>query len=700
VSDIADSEKHSCDAPLTRGWPWLWSARGVWLGAIAFAVSLFGTGLLGRESLRLWAVLFLLGAGLLGVLAWRDSQWSAAFPTDSGTGLACAKMRVGKWLSSLAMVVGAVLLSALSHVAFLAAPRETFGVAGCLWVAAVASIIAAAALQSSAESPLNHDRTGGAPDWSWWEVTIVASIAVLALTLRVWNLRDVPFNIYPDEVMTGVVAERAYISGANSAPSVFSTLWSDVELPALWFAIVAGALKLGGVTLATVRLPAALFGAATVLPFYGLVRGVWGRAAAIAGASIMAFSAANVHYSRMALNNITTPFFWAVCFSFILRGLRRRTPADWTLAGLAGGISEHFYYGTRLLPFILAGFVTYLLVVHWTEARRYIRQIGWLVLGYLIGFGPLLSYFVTHRGSYYGRGASLMTWNRIPTSWQDLRQMRNTLWPIVSENLLGISTRSSQDIMYYAPLLLGAEAALLVLGVGLLAWRWRHPAAFLILLSGLAVLFVGGTLVLYPNSSPPMPAHWTPAFPAFYVAIAVPIGAWLASAEVWLRGRRRWITTAVVVVGLAILAYANIRFYFFRYYADPESLRNERYKAAQRLYEVQTIQSRYMASLGAVYRIIVVGKSPYPYDPEITRYLVRDQEYIPTYDPKAQSSFASAAGKGMAFLFFAGSEQYRETIRDRYPGGTAGEVRNPVGRHLFYTYKVQPEIIGSDSQQQ
>jgi 4-amino-4-deoxy-L-arabinose transferase-like glycosyltransferase len=597
------------------------------------------------------------------------------------------------------MLVGAVLLSAMSHVAFLAAPRETFGVAGCLWIAAVVSIIAGAALQSSAESPLNHDRAGGAPSWSWWEVTIVASIAVLALVSRVWNLRDVPFNIYPDEVMTGVVAERAYISGASSAPSVFSTVWSDVELPALWFAIVAGALKLGGVTLATVRLPAALFGAATVLPFYGLVRGVWGRAAAMAGAGIMAFSAANVHYSRMALNNTTTPFFWAVCFFFILRGLRTRTPADWTMAGLAGGISEHFYYGTRLLPFILAGFVTYLLVVHWTEARRYIRQIGWLVLGYLTGFGPLLSYFVTHQGRYYGRGLSLMTWNRIPTSWQDLRQMWNTLWPIVSENLLGISTRSSQDIMYYAPLLLGAEAALLVLGVALLAWRWRHPAAFLILLSGLAVLFVGGTLVLYPNSSPPMPAHWTPAFPAFYVAIAVPIGAWLASAEVWLRGRGRWITTAVVVVGLAILAYANIRFYFFRYYADPESLRNERYKAAQRLYEVQTIQSRYMASLGAVYRIIVVGKSPYPYDPEITRYLVRDQECIPTYDPQAQSSLAPAAGKGLAFLFFGGTEQYRETIRDRYPGGAAGEVRNPVGRHLFYTYTVQPEIIGSDSQQ-
>ena len=204
--------------------------------------------------------------------------------------------------------------------------------------------------------------------------------------------------------------------------------------------------------------------------------------------------------------------------------------------------------------------------------------------------------------------------------------------------------------------------------------------------------------MLYPNSSPPMPAHWTPAFPAFYVAIAVPIGAWLASAEVWLQGRRRWITTAVVVVGLAILAYSNIRFYFSKYYADPESLRNERYKAAQRLYEVQTTQSRYMASLGAAYRVIVVGKSPYPYDSGITRYLVQGQEYIPTYDPEAPLSLAHGTRKGLAFLFFPGSEQNQERIRERYPGGTAGEVRNPVGRHVFYTYVVQPKIIGSDSQ--
>jgi hypothetical protein len=195
-----------------------------------------------------------------------------------------------------------------------------------------------------------------------------------------------------------------------------------------------------------------------------------------------------------------------------------------------------------------------------------------------------------------------------------------------------------------------------------------------------------------------MLAHWTPAFPAFYAAIAVPIGAWISSPGVWLLGRWRWIPTAVVAMALVLLAYANIQFYFYQYCADPESLRNERYKVAQRLYEVQTVQSRYMASLGPAYRVVVVGESPYPYDLETTRYLVPGQEYMTIRDPLEQLSLVPVAGKGLAFLFFRGSDQDRERIRQRYPGGRAGEVRNPVGRHLFYTYVLKPEIIPSDSQ--
>lgn len=143
-------------------------------------------------------------------------------------------------------------------------------------------------------------------------------------------------------------------------------------------------------------------------------------------------------------------------------------------------------------------------------------------------------------------------------------------------------------------------------------------------------------------------------------------------------------------VGLLALGCANIDFYFHRYYADPESLRSERYKRAQRVYEVQTMQSRYMPSVGSNYRVVVVGQSPYPYDADMTRYLVQGQEYITFSNPQDQSSLAPVTGKGLVFLFFPGTEQYRESVRERYRNGTDDEVRNPMGRHLFYTYVVAP----------
>jgi len=63
-------------------------------------------------------------------------------------------------------------------------------------------------------------KASGLQLWTLWEVALVAAIAATAVVLRVWNLRDVPFNIYPDEVMTGSVAERAYLSGPAQAPVV------------------------------------------------------------------------------------------------------------------------------------------------------------------------------------------------------------------------------------------------------------------------------------------------------------------------------------------------------------------------------------------------------------------------------------------------------------------------------------------------
>jgi 4-amino-4-deoxy-L-arabinose transferase-like glycosyltransferase len=285
-----------------------------------------------------------------------------------------------------------------------------------LWwslIAYVASLLATLSLANDLVRP--------STPWTTWEIVILAGLVLLALLTRIWNLTSFPDNIYPDEIMTGTVAGQSYINHSAVRPSVFSTLWSGIDLPALWFWIVEWFLKVGGSTLATLRLPAALLGAATAVPLYGLIRGTWGRYAAIGGTAILAFSASNIHYGRLALNNITTQFFWTVCFFFLLRGLRSRRPFDWAMAGLSAGLSEYFYYGTRLLPFILILYFCYILIFHWKQARDYPMNFGLFAAGYLIGFGPLLVHFIRHSAISIW-GASLMIWSpHVTGSLQDLQ---------------------------------------------------------------------------------------------------------------------------------------------------------------------------------------------------------------------------------------------------------------------------------------
>jgi len=652
-------------------------------GSIAYLVSLLGTWLLPNELTRAWAVLLLIGAAVLAVFAWRRQKWTPAFPEHSVS-------RIPSLLRSRLYLLGmltAFLLVMAADLRYLAAPNKTFGVAGTLWVAGIVVLMCSVFVGSRAA---DRAKELTLTPWNPWEVAVFTGLVLVALFTRIWDLTSFPDNIYPDEIMTGTVAIQSYMSHTGSSPSIFATVWGGIDLPALWFWIVSLFLKLGGSTLAMLRLPAALFGAATVIPLYGLIRGTWGRYAAIAGTAVLAFSASNIHYSRLALNNITTQLFWTACSFFVLRGLRSRRPSDWALAGLSAGLSEYFYYGTRLLPFILILFFCYLFAFHWRQARQCLNGLVLLTLGYLIGIGPLLFHFIRNPNLYFGRGASLMIWfPHIPMRFQDLQAAWKTVWPVIRENLLGISTHSSQDVIYYAPLLLPAEAALFVLGVALLLWHWRHPTAFLILVSGFGVLLIGGTLVAYPNSVPPLINHWTPAFPAFYVALAIPIGAWAASLD--LPDRPRWCLPATLAVGLSLLGWCNLNFYFHRYYADPATLRSKAYRSAQQNYEIQTAQSRYQASLGPGYRVFTVGKGSPAYDPASKRYLVADQEWTMLPNPGADLPSITAGGKGLAFLFFPGNEQYRELAHNLYPGGIDGEVTTKRSKRLFYTYAITPK---------
>ena len=309
------------------------------------------------------------------------------------------------------------------------------------------------------------------------------------------------------------------------------------------------------------RLPPALFGAATVISLYALLRGTWGRYAAIAGSTIMAFSVSNVHYSRLALNNIVTQFFWATCFLFLLRALWSRRRSDWALAGLSAGLSEYFYYGTRLLPFISAMFMVFLVAVHRKHARQYVGGFLLLAGSYFVGFRPLLLHFSRNPNLYLGRGASLLIWSpHIPISFVDFHRAWTMIWPVLSENLLGISIHTSQAIIFYRPPVVTCRKR----GPG----SGRCPA-FVALASscrvshtrlGARCLARGWNARSVSEQRATLINHWTPAFPAFYVALAVPVGAWTKAGHSELESRLRWILPVRVAIALLVLGWCDLIF--------------------------------------------------------------------------------------------------------------------------------------------
>jgi hypothetical protein len=200
---------------------------------------------------------------------------------------------------------------------------------------------------------------------------------------------------------------------------------------------------------------------------------------------------------------------------------------------------------------------------------------------------------------------------------------------------------------------------------------------------------VGGTLVMSINSAPPQINHWTPAFPAIYAALAIPIGAWAEQASVSPLVRFRWAVPVGLAAGLALLGAVNILFYFTSYHSDPESLVNQGYRTAQGYYDAQTAQSRYVASLGPGYKVAIVGQSGQPYDAATTYYLMGtsgDVINVPT--PDTGLSSVQADSRGIAFIFFPGNEQYEPTVRQRWPDGTDGQIESKSGKPLFATYQV------------
>ncbi len=161
-------------------------------------------------------------------------------------------------------------------------------------------------------------------------------------------------------------------------------------------------IRLLGPTIAALRLPWAIVGAATVLTTFWLVTRLRGMTLGMMSAALLAAYHYHIHFSRLGSNQIADPFFVSVALLFLYRARDRQSPLDWALAGVAVGVAQYFYAGARLTMIVVA-----LCTLHFFWSRREWRDLlggALTTLGaFVISAAPMIQYAIRFPNDYNAR---------------------------------------------------------------------------------------------------------------------------------------------------------------------------------------------------------------------------------------------------------------------------------------------------------
>lgn len=392
--------------------------------------------------------------------------------------------------------------------------------------------------------------------YSRWELAAVMALTIVAFLCRAIALDRIPHNVHGDEGEMGLVA-RAILGGEFRDPFTSAFLGH----PSLWFFIQALALRIFGDNIAGLRTLSALIGALAIPALYVFARPLYGRTAAILSAVLLTFYHVHIHYSRIGLNNIVDPLMILVTLAAFFHGYRRRSLVGFGLSGVLMALAQYFYYGTRLILVIMFVLLVFLAIKERRQLQRFLGHMALLAIGFLITIGPLMRYYIANPVVYYSRMIEhgLIERGNIP----DLQENGQSLAVALLQHAyrtLGLFVTYNEHGPFYdsgLPLLSHGMELLFIIGIVLIALKWRDMENFALLLWVVGTAIFGGFLLW----DPPLGQRYLIATPALCLLMALALMQ-INSLLSQIMGLSQRLQTGFMALIVGVFSFWNLYFYF------------------------------------------------------------------------------------------------------------------------------------------
>jgi 4-amino-4-deoxy-L-arabinose transferase-like glycosyltransferase len=379
----------------------------------------------------------------------------------------------------------------------------------------------------------------------------LATILLIAVLLRLLFLESVPGDLHVDEVGVADFSLHHVFPAPNETVNPFRS--GPASQPTLFHYLLRLSMAVAGKSIVGLRLASVIAGTLGILATYILVATYHDRRTALISAGMMAAYHFHIHWSRIGLNNVWDTIWVPLMLAAFTWGWRQRWTGGAVLSGLALGLSQYFYAGSKigllLLIFIIWRF--------WREnrgleghTRRLVTYAGTTAVIGAIAAAPIVLHAIRDPVPFFERAKIVFAWKREaivmvtgepPDYWA-------YAWRQILQSLGAFTTVSDVTGFYGpgVPLLIGLAVPSFVIGLLWSIFKKQYVPVLWILLT----VFLGGFLI----SDPPGSSHYVVAIPAI---------VWLTTMPLFWITKRGYPRLAIVL--LLLIVITDLLFYFLIY---------------------------------------------------------------------------------------------------------------------------------------